>query len=167
MAIVVMNVEGVLTDSPPNANILTYESCGSGRVLYNMFRDSSRLVLLSLDHSKERVQAWLARERLTRYADVHCYPPGSDISPAEWRIKHLNDMIGIGHHISFYIDSDPATVGRALECGVNSLLVAQAGDVPGKSEKEQAYSPWYDLVETIEQQSMIKAARGVEDEING
>jgi hypothetical protein len=109
----------------------------------------------------------MARERLTRYADIHCYPPGSDLNPAEWRIKHLNDMIGIGHHISFYIDSDPATVGRALECGVNALLVAQAGDVPGKSEKEQAYSPWYDLVETIEQQSLIKAARGVEEEIDG
>jgi hypothetical protein len=167
MAIIVMNVEGVLTDSPPNVNILTYEACGSGRVLYNMLRDSSRIVLLSLDHSKERVQAWMARERMTRYADIHCYPTDSILSPSEWRVQHLKDMIGIGHHISFYIDSDPATVGNALGAGINAILVAQAGDVPGKNEKGQAYSPWYDLVETIEQQSLIKAARGIEDDTDG
>jgi len=89
------------------------------------------------------------------------------LSPPAWRIQHLKDMMGVGHYISFYVDNDPATVGRALEAGINALLVAQAGDVPGKPERDQAYSPWYDLVDTIEKQSLIKATRGIEDDEDG
>jgi len=163
MATLVINIEGVLTENSPETNLLSYESSGSGRVLYSLMRDSGRIILLSLDHSKNRVQAWLARERFSRYADVHCYPPDSMLSPAEWRVQHLKDLIGIGHHISFYIDSDPKAVGMALEAGVDALLLATTGVVPG-SDRDKRYSPWYDLVDTIEQQSMLRATRGLEDD---
>lgn len=164
MATLVMSIEGVLTDNPPDSNILTYESTGSGKVLYTLLRDTGRIVLLSTDHSKERVQAWLARERFTRYADVHCYPRDSILSPAEWRAQHIKDLMGIGHHISFYIDSDPKTLGMVMESGVDCLLVACPAVSQGFKEKDQGYSPWYDLVETIEKQNTLRAAKDVGDE---
>lgn len=125
-------------------------------------RDASRVLLLSSDPAKDRVKAWLARERFSRYADVHCYPPDSMLSYAEWKVQHVKELIGVGHHIAFYIDSDPAAVQDALEAGVGALLVAYPGVVPGRSAHDHSYSPWYDLVDSIEQQNLLRAAKGVE-----
>jgi hypothetical protein len=162
-----MNIEGVLTEGAPESNILNYEASGPGRVLYKMLCDSSRIVLLSMDHSKDRVKAWLARERMTRYADIHCYPPESILSPAEWRIQHLKDLMGIGHHISFYIDSDPTAVAAAMQSGIGALLVGYSGITPGHSDHNGSYSPWYDLVDTIEKQNLLRATKALENDQDG
>jgi hypothetical protein len=167
MATIAMSIDGVLTTENGNENILNTESSNAGKVLYSALKETSRLLLLSNDPSKDRVKSWLARERFTRYADVHCYPIDTNMTYAEWRVKHIKDMIGIGHNISFFIDADPEAVGKALEAGVNSMLVAFPGVIPGRMDKEYEYSPWYSLVDTIEQQSMLRASRFVEDEVNG
>ena len=164
MATIVVSIEGVLTDSPHGANLLSCESSGDGRTLYRMFRDTARVLLLSSDPSKERVKAWLARERLSRYADVHCYPPDSMFSYPEWKVQHVNDLMGVGHHIAFYVDSDPEAVRKALEAGVGALLVAYPGVIPGRSTHEHSYSPWYDLVDSIEQQNLLRASKGLEED---
>ena len=164
MATVVMSVEGVLTATPDGSNLLSCESAGDGRTLYMMLRDTSRVLLLSSDPSKERVKAWLSRERLSRYADIHCYPPDSMAPYAEWKVQHVNELIGVGHHIAFYIDSDPSAVQRALEAGVGALLVAYSGVAPGQHSHEHSYSPWYDLVDSIEQQNLLRATKGVEEQ---
>jgi hypothetical protein len=129
-----------------------------------MIQDTSRVLLLSSDHSKERVKAWLARERLSRYADVHCYPKDSMFPYSEWKIQHVNELIGVGHHVAFYIDSDPKAVQTALEAGVGAMLVAYPGVVPGRLSHEHSYSPWYDLVDSIERQNLLRASKGVEEE---
>lgn len=167
MATIVLSVEGVIANAPISDNLLLCESNRDGRVLYTMLRDSARILILSSDPSKDRVKAWLARERLTRYADVHCYPPDSMLSYAEWKIQHVNDLIGVGHHIAFYIDSDPEAVRNALEAGVGAILVAYPGVVPGRSTHEHSYSPWYDLVDSIEQQNLLRATKGTEVEQDG
>lgn len=167
MATIAMSIDGVLTTENSNENILNTEASNAGKVLYSALRDSSRLLLLSNDSSKDRVKAWLARERFTRYADVHCYPLDTNMTYAEWRVKHIKDLIGVGHSISFFIDADPEAIGKALEVGVNALLVAFPGVIPGRMDKEHEYSPWYSLVDTIEKQSMLRASRFVEDEIDG
>lgn len=164
MATVVMSIEGVLNDGAPGSEILNTESTNSGKVLYPIFRDMSRLLLLSSEHNKDKVKAWLARERLHRYADVHCYPNDTVLSPQEWRAQHIMDLVGIGHHIAFYIDSDPETVKMVLEFGVASILVSTPGVLPGRFEKDQAYSSWYDLVDSIERQTALKASKALESE---
>ena len=164
MATVVMSIEGVLTDAPHEGNLLSCESSGNGRTLYRMIRDASRVLLISSDPSKERVKAWLARERLSRYADVHCYPTDSMLSYTNWKVQHVNDLIGVGHHIAFYIDSDPRAIQTALEAGVGAMLVAYPAVLPGRSSHEHTYSPWYDLVDSIEQQNLLRATKGVEED---
>ena len=164
MATVVMSIEGVLNDGSPRTDLLNSESTNAGKIIYGIYRDSSRLLLVSSESNKEKVKAWLARERLSRYADLHCYPKDTIKSPSEWRAQHINDLIGVGHHIAIYIDSDPETVKRVLESGVNCLLAASPGVVPGRFERDHAYSSWYDLVDTIEQQTALRATRAVEDE---
>jgi hypothetical protein len=81
--------------------------------------------------------------------------------PALWRVQHVKDLMGVGHHIAFYIDSRPEIVGAALEAGVMAMLVARPGVTPG-FQGDMRYSPWNDLVATIEQQNMIRAARSLE-----
>lgn len=163
MATVVMSITGVLSVEGAE-NLFHCESSLSGRVFYDMIRDTSRVVLLSNDPSKDRAKAWLARERITRYADVHCYRPESLLTPTEWRIQHLRDLIGVGHHISFYIDSDPRAIGMALEAGVGTLLVTSAVGTPGFGAEELKYSPWYDLVDVIERKSLARASSAAEDD---
>lgn len=161
MATVVMAITGVLSvESDPN--LFYCESSIPGRVFYDMVRDGARVVLLSNDPSKDRTKAWLARERISRYADVHCYPVDSLLSPADWRVQHVKDLIGVGHHISFYIDSDPMAVGRALEAGVGTLLLTASASTPGFDPEGPGYSPWYDLVDVIERQNLVRAAKAVE-----
>lgn len=165
MTTIVMSVEGVLTHGSTDTHALNYEASVQGRVLYHALRDSTRLVLLSHDPSKDRVKSWLARERLTRYADVQCRPHDSALTPSEWRIWRLKELISAGHHISFFIDSDPATVSAALETGVGALLVVNSSVIPG--EETPRYAPWYDLVATIERQSLLRASRSVEEDSDG
>lgn len=164
MPTVVMSIEGVLTDSRADSNILSHDASVSGRVMYQMIRDGSRVLLLSSDHSKDRVKAWLARERFTRYADVHCYPEDSPLGAEAWKVKHIKDLAAAGHHIAFYIDSNPNTIGAALEAGVNALLVAFTGSNMGQGASEHTYSPWYSLVETIEQQGLLRASKSLFEE---
>lgn len=163
MATVLMAIEGVLTeDLSAGSDLLHYESSNQGKVLYNLFRDSARLVLLSTDPSKDRVKAWMARERFTRYADIHCYPIDTLLTPPLWRVQHTKDLVGVGHHISFYVDSDPTAVALALEAGVGAMLVGRPGDSPGKRGDDTAYQPWYALVDSIERQNMLRASRTAE-----
>ena len=157
-----MSIEGVLNDGAPNLDLLNSESHDHGKILYNIFRDTSRLLMLSTDPNKDKVKAWMARERFHRYADIHCYPNDTVLSPSEWRAQHVKDLMGIGHHIAFYIDSDPDTVKHVLESGVHALLVTSPGVIPGRFEKDYTYSSWYDLVDSIEKQAAFKAQKTVE-----
>jgi hypothetical protein len=163
MSIVVMAIEGVLTDAAPRENnLLLADSSTQGKELYQIFRDGARLLMLSEDPEKDRAKAWMARERFSRYADIHCYPVDSMLSPALWRVQHIKDLMGIGHHISFFVDSDPTAVGMVLEAGVGAMLVVRPGDTPGKRGSDMDYQSWQDLVDTIEAQNMLRAMKTVE-----
>lgn len=163
MATVLLSIEGVLTDTSENNDLLaSAEASNSGKILYAMLRDSARVVLLSADPIKDRVAAWLARERFSRYADLHCYPAGSVLTPAEWRVQHAKDLLGVGHHIAFFIDSDPAVVAQALNAGINGILVAPSSTTPGYRSGDMGYTSWYDLVESIERQKLVRASRSPE-----
>jgi hypothetical protein len=104
----------------------------------------------------------MARERFSRYADIHCYPADTLLTPALWRVQHAKDLVGVGHHISFFVDCDPTAVAMALEAGIGGMLVARPGDSPGRRDGDMAFTPWYDLVDSIEKQNMLRAARTAE-----
>lgn len=162
MGLVVVSIEGVLTSSPSSGNSLNYEAAVLGRSFYDMIRDGSRLLLLSSDRSKDRTKAWLMREHFSRYSDLHCYPADELRSYSDWKAQHVLDLMGIGHHVSMYIDSDLAAVGKVLEGGVATLLMTYPSARPGQQVGTQSYSPWYDLVESIEHESVLKAAKALE-----
>lgn len=164
MTTVLLSIEGVLTDTSGTGDLLaSAEASTSGKVLYAMLRDTARVVLLSCDTSKDRTAAWLARERFSRYADLHCMPPDTDLSPSAWRVQHARELQGIGHHISFFIDSDPGAVAAALNAGIAGILVAGSAVTPGYRSDDMPYTPWYDLVESIERQKTFRAARSPEN----
>lgn len=162
MGLVVVSIEGVLTVDPPTGNSLNYEAAVLGRSFYDMVREGSRLLLLSSDRSKGRAKAWLMREHFTRYADLHCYPADELRSYSDWKAQHVIDLLGIGHHVSMYIDSDIEAIRKVLDGGVATMLVTYPSRLPGRQVNEQAYSPWYDLVESIEHESVLKAAKALE-----
>lgn len=164
MSTIVLSIEGVLTDSGPNTDIMYCDASKSGRILYTMLKDSSRVLLVSSEPNVDKVKGWLARERFTRYADLHCYPIVSPLTPPQWKVQHIKDLMGVGHHIEFFIDSDPDTIKMAVEAGVTGVLIAYSGAIPGRIEKDQTYSSWYDLVDTIEAHSALRASRALEDE---
>ena len=157
-----MAIEGVLTEElPVGANLLHYESSIQGKELYRIFQDTTRLLMLSQDPDRDRVKAWMARERFSRYADVHCYPEDS-LSPFSlWKVEHIRELMGVGHHIAFYIDGDPTAVSMVLEEGVGALLAVRPGDTPGKKD-DMSFTPWLTLVDTIEAQNLLRAEKTVE-----
>jgi hypothetical protein len=156
MALIVLTIDGVLSDAPTD-NLLTAESSNLGKVLYDIVRGNERVILLADDHDKDRVKAWLARERFTRYGDVHCQPRDSEGLPWEWRVKHVKDMLSVGHHVSFFIDSEPDAIRGILDLGVPALqVVASQGPPGGIHSSESPYRPWYDLVETVERRSLLQ-----------
>lgn len=163
MGLVVVSIEGVLTSNPPTGNSLNYEAAVMGRSFYDMIRDGGRLLLLSSDRSKDRTKAWLMREHFSKYSDLHCYPADELRTYSEWKAQHVLDLMGIGHHVSLYIDSDIKAVGKVLEGGVATLLMTYPTARPGRHASDQAYSPWYDLVDSIEQESVLKASKAVEE----
>jgi len=122
MATIVLSVEGVLTDSGPNTDIMNCDASKSGRILYTMIKNSSRVLLISNENNVAKVKGWLARERFTKYADVHCYPAVSPLTHAQWKVQHVKDLMGVGHHIEFFIDSEPDTIKMAIEAGVTGML---------------------------------------------
>jgi hypothetical protein len=166
MATVVVSVEGVLTGTDPSTDIMYCDASKAGRILYQMIRNDSRILLLSSEANVAKVKGWLARERFTKYADVHCYPDDSPLTAAQWKVQHIRDLVGVGHHIEFFIDSDPDTIKMAVESGITGLLMIYSGVLPGRSETSKGYSSWYDLVDTIETHSMLRANKILKDEEN-
>jgi hypothetical protein len=158
MTTVIMSIEGVLTEGSTDTNSLNYESSVVGRSLFHSLRPGSRVILLSQDHSKDRVRSWLSRENIVKYSDLICRPLDCPLEPDKWRIQKVKDLIGIGFHIAFFIDSDPHVISSALDAGVCGLLFASSATVPGRNDKSFKYTPWYDLVETIERHSLIRAS---------
>lgn len=165
MATLVFNIEGVLADETPDGRILNYEAIKPGRILYLLVRHAARVVIFTTNRDEGAAKAWLVRERMTKFASVHCYDPAVDPDHRKWKMEKLRDLMSLGHHIDFFVDSDPYAIQAAVEMGVNGLLVAYPSAYPGgASEGEQAYVPWYSLVETIEQQNMRRASIQAETE---
>lgn len=156
MALIVLTIDGVLSTAPTD-NLLTVESSQNGKVLYDIVRGNERVILLADDHDKDRAKAWLARERFSRYGDVHCYPKGFEGEPWEWRVKHVKDMLSVGHHVSFYIDAEPDALRGILHLGVPVLQVVEPAGTPGIHSDESPYRPWYDLVESVERRTLLQA----------
>lgn len=163
MTTMVMSVEGVLTDHPASDTVLNYEATATGRLFYNMVKPTARIILLSSDPYIDRVKAWLVRERFTGYAAVYCHPLDSVMGAQAWKAEKVKDLVGLGHHIGFYVDTDPTTVENVLSIGVDSLLVANPSTYPGDRE-DTKYSPWYSLVEKVEGQNLARATKMMEEE---
>ena len=162
MGLVVVSIEGVLTAGGSDNNSLTYEAAVPGRAFYDVIHEGSRLMFLSSDPYRDRVAAWLVRERFGKYADLHCIPVDELRPYSDWKAQHVLDLIGIGHHISFYVDSDVHALSAVLSGGVAVMRVAYPTSLPGRSSGGQSYSPWYDLVDSIEQASLAKSVKAVE-----
>lgn len=165
MTTVVISIDGVLSQRPPQHSILDYEAVAQGRVLFSMIRNSTRVLYLSNDPNEERVRSWLIRERLAPFQALYCYPVESPVLPAEWQVEQVRLLLSQGHHLSFYIGSDPRVVKEVLEQGVDAIMMATTAVVPGDSPYVQGqYTPWYDLVDTIDERELLKSAKAVRDE---
>lgn len=169
MTTLVLSVDGVLAHTPEGANLLHYESAPEGRILYDTLKHTSRVILLCSDSYEERVVSWLIRERFSKYAGLYCYPLDSGLTPEEWKVAKILDLIGIGHSLAFFVSANPATVQQALDVGVSSMLVAYSSVIPGKSQHiKDSYPSWDTLVESIEDHAMRKsivlAAKGDGDD---
>jgi len=153
----------VLSDHPPSDTVLNYEATAAGRLLYNLMKPTSRIILLSSDPYEDRVKSWLVRERFTGYAAVYTHPLGDVRTAKVWKSEKVRDLIGLGHHIGFYLDTDPATIEAVLDLGVDALLVAKPGSLPG-DKADTEYAPWYSLVNKVEEQNMARAMKMMEEE---
>lgn len=157
MTTIVMPIEGVLVDRPLYDSMLNYEATDEGRDLFNLLKSQGRLILLSSDPSEDRVKAWLIRERLVGYSQVYVRPANSTVEPNQWRIDRMVEMMGIGHRISYYVDTDPVAIGKAMDLGVTSLLLGIPGTRPGQEKGSAGPSPWYSLVQRVEAQNTLRA----------
>lgn len=168
MTTIIIGLEGVLSDpTTSSGTILNSEALNGGKVLYDLFKPQARIIILSSDPNEDAVKAWLIRERMTKFAGVFAYDPGSGLSPDDWKVRKVKDLVGLGHKIGFFIDANPSTVQAMLEFGVDALLVGYSASFIGEAsggfaEDDRTYKPWYSLVDTIEQQTMIKTARAAE-----
>lgn len=169
MPTIVVCLEGVLSDpTTSSGTILNSEALNGGKVLYDMLNNpQARIIILSSDPNADAVKAWLIRERMTKFAGVFSYDPGSGLSTDDWKVRKVRDLVGLGHKIAFYIDSNPSNVQAMLEFGVDAMLIGYSSSFLGEasggfSEDDRSYKPWYSLVDTIEQQTMLKTARAAE-----
>lgn len=163
MALVVMSVEGVLSDPVlPSMGLINTEASLSGRNLYLALKDTVSIVMVSAEPDADVVKAWLIREHFGKYAGVHPFIPGEGLGVDAWKVKKVSDLIGIGHNISFYIDSSIEAIRGVLDVGVTGILVARSGELPGRAEQE--YQSWYDLTESLDRHEALRAARILEEE---
>jgi hypothetical protein len=161
VSLIVVSVEGVLTDEGPAdvGGLINCVSSGRGRTLYSLLRDTGNVMLLSSETNRESAKAWLGREGFRKYAEVRCHPVDSPHDVSAWKVHVVRDLVAVGYSIAFYIDSDPAAVRSMTADGVDSLLLASSAVVPGEDYRDEPYRPWYALTETIEQQSLVRASR--------
>lgn len=165
MTTVVVSIDGVMSQRPPQHSILDFEATPSGRVLFSMIKNSARVLYLSNDPNEERVRSWLVRERLAPFNNLYCYPEESPVSPDEWQVEQVRALLSAGHHLSFYIGGNPQIVRSVLAQGVDAVLVATTAVVPGDSPYVQGqYTPWYDLVETIDERELLRSEKAVRDD---
>lgn len=166
MTTIVISVDGVMTEHPKSDSILNYEASGPGRVLYDMVKQSCRIVFLASDPYEDRVRSWLIRERFSKFAGLYCHPLDSTETAEEWKVSKTLDLLGVGHHLAFFLSTEPETVKAVLNSGVNAMLVTYTGRTPGQSPYgiSDTYAPWDTLVESIEEQAMLKSAKAAKDE---
>lgn len=154
---IVIAVEGVLADVDPDGGYLLASTAKeSGRFLYDAFRPHDRLILLSTDTHIERARGWLAKEQFRRYSELHCMPLDWAATVNDWKLRKLREL-RIGSSFRFYVDSDAEIVRTAIQAGIPALMPVLPAVFPGKNDAQ--YRPWYDLVEEIDRQDTIRAAR--------
>jgi len=163
MPTAVFSIESVLTTGS-NLSISANESVGEGRILYDALKSQYRIVIMSDHPDSDAVKSWLIRERLSGFAFVYGYDRSSGLSPAEWKVAKIRELQSHGHNIGFYIDGNPETVRHVVELGINAILVAYSGKLPGLYGREREITPWYDLVATVEEHAMLRAAVAAEDD---
>lgn len=72
------------------------------------------------------------------------------------KVQRLSMSVGVG---GWYIDTDPQAIAATLKLGIPSLLVASPYIVRPEWASEKQTRPWDDLVEEIDKQATMRAAR--------
>lgn len=156
---IIIAIEGVLAE--PGRNwALSSATLSAGRALYNALSIDNRIVLFSSDPYPERTRAWLLKEHFKHFSEVHSPPIDWAESPIDWKVQKVRDL-STGP-ILFYIDTDPEAVRRVVGEGFAALLPIFPARFPGVGAHRQ-YTPWEDLVDTIEEQNLIRASRGLSE----
>lgn len=144
-------VEGTdLKASPPTKH---------GRMLYEALKSQYQLLVITTDPSIELARAWLKREHLTGFGSVYCRPNDTVLSPVDWKMSKIREMQSEGWPVMLYVDSDPASIRAAFLHGVPTALVASPkfGRPEWRPDVERGIKPWEELVDTMEQESLLKA----------
>jgi len=166
---VVLSIEGVLSTSKPGQRLLNNDTIESGRLFYEFLKPSARIILLSSERDDSMVRSWLVRERFNRYAGLHCYPGDNLDGYDSWKVQQIGWLISRGHHIGYYVDTSPGVVRDVMLQGVTSILLTYPAVYAGTGLRpnDRTYVGWEDLVETVEEQNMLRATVGVGGEDDG
>ena len=154
LAIVCMEgllVEGTdLKASPPTRH---------GRLLYEALKSQYQILLVTTDPSAELARAWLKREHLTGFGSVYTRPTTTILSAVDWKVAQIREMQSEGWPVMLYADSDPAAVRAAYLAGVPTMLVASPhfGRPEWRPDADRSIKPWDALVDTMEQEHLLKA----------
>jgi hypothetical protein len=153
--VIIIAIEGVLAEPGP-AWALRAATLFSGRQIYNAFLTDHRIVLLSSEPDPERYRSWLLKEHFRHFSEVHAIPADSPDTVQNWKVQKVRELSA--GPIMFYVDSDPAVISRVVADGVPTLLAVNPATFPGKGSGGR-YTPWDELVGTIEEQNLIRAIR--------
>lgn len=149
-------LEGVMVDgsdlkaSPPTKH---------GSLLYAALKGQYQTLFLSTNPSHELARAWLKREGVTGYGTVFCRPENTILDPVDWKVSKIREMQSEGWPVMLYLDSDPASIRAAFLEGVPTALIASPryGRPEWRPDAERAIRPWDSLVDTLEQENLLKA----------
>lgn len=152
----VVCLEGLLVDgtdlksSPPTRH---------GRLFYEALRSQYQILIVSCDPSTELARAWLKREHVVGYSTVYCRPSNTILSPVDWKVSRIREMQSEGWPVGLYVDSDPSSVRAAFLEGVPTVLVTSPryGRPEWRPDAERGIKPWDALVDTMEQEHLLKA----------
>lgn len=111
---ILIALDGVLRDGPRMVR--------EGRILFDVFHQADRRIVVMADESVERAEHWLATSGIKGHSGV--LGPSIAVDPDEpLRQRQISAARAMGR-VDLVIDGDPETIRHCLEIEVPALLFA-------------------------------------------
>jgi hypothetical protein len=153
--IVVITIEGVLTEAP--ADLKVVQPRKMARDLYNGLRTNHRIILLSNQSDNDLARYWLRKEGFVNYAVLMCYPATSVSGVVGWKVNTMREMLGDGWDVGLFVDTSAPACGAILSEGVPVMLVSYPSIRPGRlPETPGPPRSWDDIAATVEAKNLLE-----------